>query len=170
MSETALCRKRLVNFCVGNGVDLGYGGDPIVPTAITIDIAKPYSHVGKHPQNLIGDARNLYWFKDCVLDYVYSSHLLEDFANTEEVLREWLRVIKYDGYMILYCPVEQKYREHCHKTGQPYNQSHKIENFDLYYVKGIFAKIKDVRFVYEMPLIDNYSFELVVQKGVSGII
>ena len=168
MSETELCRKRLACYCVGVGLDLGYGGDPIVSTAITLDLTAPYSHVGKAPQNICGDARDLYWFKDCTLDYVYSSHLLEDFEDTEKVLREWLRVLKYGGYLILYCPVEKRYREHCQKTGQQYNQSHKIENFDMHYVKGIFEKIKDVTFVRQVDVIDIYSFELVVQKGVTG--
>jgi predicted SAM-dependent methyltransferase len=169
MSETEKCRKRLACWCIGNGLDLGYGGDPIIPTAITVDLTEPYTHVGKHPQNLMGDASNLYWFKDNSLDYVFSSHLLEDFVDTEKVLREWLRVLKLDGRLILYCPIEQKYRKHCLETHQPYNQSHKIENFDFYYVKDILQnKIKNVTFVYQVDSIDIYSFEMVVQKGVSG--
>jgi predicted SAM-dependent methyltransferase len=170
MSETALCRNRLKHFCVGNGIDIGYGGDPIVPTAITIDIVTPYTHLGNHPQNLMGDGQDLYWFQDFSLDYVYSSHLLEDFENTEKVLREWLRVLKYNGYMVLYCPVEKKYREHCSKTGQTYNLFHKHENFDMNYVKEILCKIGDLRFIIQNELVDTYSFELVVQKGVTGII
>jgi predicted SAM-dependent methyltransferase len=170
MSETTLCRDRLKHFCIGNGVDIGYGGDPIVPTAITIDLPNPYTYVGAAPQNLSGDGRDLYWFKDFSLDYVFSSHLLEDFDNTEIPLREWLRVLKYDGYLIIYCPVEKIYRKHCEKTGQTYNLNHKHENFDMYYVKDILSKIGDVRFVIQNELVDIYSFELVVQKGVTGII
>jgi predicted SAM-dependent methyltransferase len=170
MSETEKCRNRLAHWCTGNGIDIGYGGDPIVPTAITIDLPNPYTHVGIYPQNLSGDGQDLYWFRDFSLNYVYSSHLLEDFENTEIPLREWLRVLTYDGYMILYCPVEKKYREHCEKNGQTYNLNHKHENFDMYYVKNILSKIGNIRFVHQLELVDDYSFELVIQKGVTGIL
>src|SRR3972149_2826407 len=106
MSETFRCRERLKKFCTGYGLDIGYGGDPIVPSAITVDLPKPYAKVGECPLNLGGDAGNLRWFRDTVLDYVYSSHLLEDFPayKTEAVLREWMRVLKPRGNLILYLP------------------------------------------------------------------
>ena len=44
--------------------------------------------------SLVPKAKDLYWFRDGVLDYVYSSHLLEDYVDTEAVLREWLRVLR----------------------------------------------------------------------------
>jgi predicted SAM-dependent methyltransferase len=165
MSETPNCRNRLIKYCQGYGLDLGYGGDPITPSAITVDLPIPYAHVGNHPLNLGGDARNIYWFKDNVLDYVFSSHLLEDFENTEEVLREWIRVLKVGGYLVLFCPDEQIYHEHCRKTGQDYNLAHKISNFSLAYVKKILLeKFPDMEIVHENPLIDVYSFEIVARK------
>jgi len=164
VSETSKCRERLKKYIRGYGVDIGYGGDPIVDWAITIDLPTPYTKVGNHPLNLGGDARNLYWFRDEVLDFVYSSHLLEDFENTKEVLKEWLRVLKVGGHLILYCPVEQVYREHCKKTGQPYNYAHKIEHFDMEYVKNVLDEIGVTEIVHSNPLVDDYSFELVAKK------
>jgi predicted SAM-dependent methyltransferase len=165
MSETARCRERLKQFCIGYGIDAGYGGDPIIPTAITVDLPQPYTKVGDAVLNLGGDARNLYWFKDNVLDYVYSSHLLEDFEDTASVLKEWLRVLKPGGHLVLFCPDEQIYRAHCKKTGQDYNLSHKIDNFGLDYVKKMLAdNFSGLEIVHETPLIDDYSFELVVRK------
>ncbi len=96
-SETAKCRDRLGEYCQGNGVDLGAGGDLITADSISVDLPKPYRNVGKVKPNLKGDARNLIWFKNGVLDYVYASHLLEDFKDTEKVLKEWLRVLKPEG-------------------------------------------------------------------------
>jgi len=163
--EPSKCRERLKHFCIGNGLDLSYGGDPILPSAITVDLPRPYTHVGNGPLHLAGDARDLYWFRNNVLDYVYSSHLLEDFENTYDVLKEWLRVIKPGGYLILYCPDELTYREHCRKTGQSYNYSHKIKDFSLKYVKKILTdRFVNIKIVHENPLVDEYSFELVVQK------
>ncbi len=163
--ETSRCRERLKRFCVGYGLDIGYGGDPIVPGAITVDLPQPYTKVGGAPLNLGGDARDLYWFRDEVFDYVYSSHLLEDFEDTRSVVKEWLRVIKPGGYLILFCPDEQVYRRHCRKTGQAYNCAHKIDNFSLAYVKQILLECsRGAEVVHETPLVDDYSFELVVRK------
>src|SRR4051794_21358440 len=80
-SETSKSRERLAKYCEGYGLDLGYGGDPISFSAIRMDLPQPYTRVGELPVQLGGKAENLYWFKDGVLDYVYSSHLLEDFHN-----------------------------------------------------------------------------------------
>lgn len=169
LSETSRCRERLKKYCTGYGIDVGYGGDPIVPTAITVDIPKPYTAVGAAPLNLGGDARSLYWFKDGVLDYVFSSHLLEDFCENEiqPILAEWLRVIKPNGYVILYCPDEQKFRKHCRDTGQPYNNNHNIENFSLNFVKNILKNFPDVKIIHENPVCEEYSFEIVIWKEVS---
>src|SRR3954451_8769285 len=67
-SETSKCRARLAPHCTRYGVDLGPGGDPITPHAIRVDLPQPYSHVGSLPVQLGGDAENLYWFRDGVLD------------------------------------------------------------------------------------------------------
>lgn len=165
-SETSLCRHRLKKYCIGYGIDIGFGGDKIVPAATGIDFPTPYTKVGSDPVNLGGNAMDLYWFRDGVLDYVYSSHLLEDFPPdlTENVLKEWLRVLKIGGYLILYLPDEQKYRAHCKKTGQPYNAAHKVENFNLDYIKSILEKIGGVLIVHENPSCEAYSFEIVGRK------
>jgi len=160
LSETAKCRPRLAKYCIGHGCDLGSGNDPIVPWAITIDI-KP----DVHPQ-VLGDAAHLDWFADNELDFVYSSHLLEDFIDTETVLCEWLRVLKQDGLLILFGPNEQIYHRHCINTGQPYNRAHKIDNFSLEYIKTILQKINGIKIIHQAPIIDDYSFELVVKKEI----
>src|SRR6516225_5766892 len=103
-SETSKCRGRLALFCTGYGVDLGFGGDPITETAIRVDLPQPYTHVGAYGIQLGGTATSLFWFNDGVLDYVYSSHLLEDFEDTQGLLKEWLRVLKIGGRLVLFCP------------------------------------------------------------------
>jgi predicted SAM-dependent methyltransferase len=163
-SETSKCRHRLAPFCTGYGVDLGFGGDPIAEHAICVDRVLPYAEVGGKRVQLGGDAKNLYWFRDGVLDFVYSSHLLEDFEGTEETLREWLRILKPGGNLVLYCPNEQRFREYCNKTGQPYNKNHRHPNFNLAYVKEILAGLGEDNFIYEKSEVDEYSWELVVAK------
>lgn len=163
-SETSKCRPRLAQYCVGYGVDLGFGGDPITQAAIRVDSPRPYAETGNAPVQLGGDATHLEWFRDGVLDYVYSSHLLEDFVETETVLREWLRVLKPGGRLIIFCPDEQVYRTHCQKTGQTYNEHHKHADFSLHKVKEVLSRIGGSRVVYENPLVDVYSWDLVAEK------
>lgn len=163
-SETSKCRGRLASWCEGSGVDLGFGGDPIAPAAVRVDFPQPYAATGAHPVQLAGDASQLRWFRDGVLDYVFSSHLLEDFGDTAAVLREWLRVLRPGGRLVLFCPDEQVYRKHCRETGQIYNEHHKHADFSLKKVKDILLAIGGVKFVHEADLVDIYSWELVAEK------
>lgn len=163
-SETSRCRRRLAPYCQGYGIDVGFGGDAISTSAIRVDLPKPYADTGDQSVQLGGDARDLKWFADASLDYVYSSHLLEDFEDTERVLREWLRVLRQGGVLIIFCPDEQLYRKHCKRTGQPYNPHHIHDNFSLESVKAALASIGGTKVVHEVGLVDEYSWELVAEK------
>jgi SAM-dependent methyltransferase len=163
-SETSKCRARLAPYCVGYGLDLGFGGDPITATAIRMDMPTPYAYTGDYPVQLGGKAEDLYWFRDGVLDFVYSSHLLEDYADTEAVLREWLRVLRPGGRLIIFCPDEPIFRKHCAATGQPYNPHHVHADFSLEKVKGHLERIGGTRVIHETPVVDIYSWELICEK------
>lgn len=160
-SETAKCRPRLARYCGGYGCDLGAGGElPIVPWAITVDL-----NANACPR-VLGDATRLDWLADDELDFVYSSHLLEDFVDTETVLCEWLRVLRPGGLLVLFGPDERIYHQHCNRTGQLYNTAHKIPAFSLEYVKAVFQRMGGTKVVHQAALVDDYSFELVVKKEV----
>jgi len=122
-SETGSRRALTVPFCQGFGVDLGSGGDPVVPFAIQID-RNPRA---RHLVHLFGDATKDLPFKDGVLDYVYSSHLLEDFKDWTPILTEWLRVIKPGGYLVIMVPDHGLFRAAVSR-GQPDNLDHKHES------------------------------------------
>lgn len=163
-SETSKCRARLAPFCTGYGLDLGFGGDPISAAAIRVDMPQPYTQLGQSPVQLGGDARDLRWFRDGTLDFIFSSHLLEDFEDTAEVLREWLRVLRPGGRLVLFCPDEQRFRAYCRATGHPYNPHHKQEHFSLAFVQEVLRGLGQDRFIHAVPLIDHYSWELVCEK------
>lgn len=163
MSETTLARPSMSRWCVGYGLDIGFGGDKILPGAIGVDMPKPYTKVGQDPVQLGGDARDLRWFRDGVLDYVYSSHLLEDFEDTRTVLREWARVLRPGGHLVLYLPYEKAYRAHCDHLGQQRNAWHKHPDFDAGHVKRC-AEGLGLTPVHESGLVGEYSFELVFRK------
>lgn len=131
-SETAKHRKLLEVFCTGNGLDLGSAGDPIVPTAIQVERVDNYCPFfdHKYPPQLRGDATKLEWFKDGVLDYVFSSHLIEDFTADEQrvICKEWARVVKPGGHIVILAPEQGRWREAVRK-GQPPNNAHQHEPF-----------------------------------------
>ena len=164
VSETSKVRRALSGFCSGNGLDIGYGGDPIVPQAICLDLPERYASYKRHPQHLRGDARDLYWFRDASLDYVFSSHLLEDFEDTAAVLSEWLRVVRPGGLLVLFLPDEKAYRKHCRERGISPNPHHIHPDFSLAYIKRMVSKRDDVEIIHEKFPSGIYSFELVLKK------
>jgi predicted SAM-dependent methyltransferase len=162
-SETSKHRGIFEPYVQGDGLDIGFGGDPIRPSSITIDL--PGEMVaGYHPTNLVGDAASLPWFRSGVLSYVYSSHCLEDFQDTEAPLREWLRVIQPGGFLCLLLPDQRKYVRHRMLRGEIPNQAHKHSSFGLEFVKRILHRIGGTAVVYENNNLDEYNIALVVKK------
>jgi SAM-dependent methyltransferase len=133
MSETSKHRPLTVPFCQGNGIDLGSGGDPVVPWAISVDLPPDDFHrynAGSEGWGTIhwrGDARSLP-FKDGTLDFVYSSHLLEDFHDWWPVLEEWARVLKPEGHLVILVPDRERWAAAIAR-GQPPNCEHRHESF-----------------------------------------
>lgn len=166
--EPVWCRERLAKWCTGNGADLGFGGAPISPTAICIDRAEGHPERAVvpgpvPPTHFVGDVRDLP-FKDGTLDYVFSSHVLEDFEETADVLKEWARVIKVNGYIVLFLPDQPAYEKDCEKHGIMPNGAHKHRDFSLEFVKNKIPENCVV--VHELwPVPGNpYSFDLVIKK------
>ena len=85
-------------YCKGKGLDIGYGGDPVVAGVTGWD----YEH---------GDAHFLNGLDDEAFDFVYSSHLLEHLPDVDAALTNWWRVLKPGGYFILYLPHRDLYEK-----------------------------------------------------------
>lgn len=157
-SETSKVRHLVMPFCTGNGIDIGHGGDKIRPSAIGVDLYQMYTNVGCDVSQLESTGGfNLPWFQDNSLDYVYSSHLLEDFTNTAEVLEEWCRVINPYGKLILVLPEQKIYETYS------YNEHHKHKGFGKDYVKRCMPR--NMQLIYETDIIYNYNFIMVYMKG-----
>jgi len=73
-------------------------------------------------------------------------------------------VLRPGGRLVLFCPDEQAYRAHCAATGQPYNQHHVHADFSLAFVKRALGESAPCAILHETPLVDVYSWELVVEK------
>lgn len=100
-----------------------------MPHVIGVDNFDEYRGVtdprtGEHWRpDVCADVMNLDMFTDESMDFAFSSHLLEHIEDTEAALREWWRVIKPGGYLILYLPDKRHYPnigqpganpDHCH--------------------------------------------------------
>jgi predicted SAM-dependent methyltransferase len=171
-SETSRHRVLLAPYCSGCGVDIGFGGDAITPSAIRMDLPSPYTRLGPAAVQLGGDCRELTWLCDGGLDYVYSSHVLEDFpeAETASILQEWTRVLKPAGRLVLLLPDQQRYLTYCRRLGEVDadgvlgNAHHAIAHFSLAYVEGVVRRLGTLRQVAAHPSLGPYSFAVVYEK------
>jgi SAM-dependent methyltransferase len=78
-------------------------GDKILPGYVNVDVAP--ARAG-HKPDVICDLRRLAPFTDDSADEVLAVHVVEHFWRWEvvDVLREWMRVLKPGGKMVLECP------------------------------------------------------------------
>lgn len=93
-----------------HGLDLGCGGNKTIPTAIGIDrdLAGAFGKYGGRKTSaseadIQGDVTALE-FPDDSQDYAIARHVLEHIVDTMAALREWHRVLKPGGRLVLACP------------------------------------------------------------------
>jgi len=85
-------------YCKGEGLDIGYGSDPITPNVYGWDIVN-------------GDAQYLNGIDDESFDYVYSSHCLEHMFDVRIALKNWFRVVKKGGFLLIAIPHRDLYEK-----------------------------------------------------------
>jgi len=137
-SETPKYRHLTARYCLladgtpGCGVDIASQGCAVAPWAMGFDLPKDeFDHYcsnqpAKGPVQLRGHAEHLP-FDDNSLDFVYSSHLLEDFLEWEPILTEWVRALKPGGHLIILVPDKELWAAALDR-GQPPNCAHKHES------------------------------------------
>ena len=97
--ESRKCRYRIATLCRGFGLDLSVRDEKIVPDAIGIcKVRNPKADLALD----ISANDGLGVFSDNQFDYVFDAHQLGDFSCTEAILKEWWRVVKPGGFLILY--------------------------------------------------------------------
>lgn len=116
-NESGKIRWELVEYTNGRGLDLGCGQFKAFPHFIGVDNGHHWGMKGVDVH--VDTCENLDLFASQSMDFVFSSHLLEHITNYKAALKEWLRVIKTDGYLILYVPDEDEYPKVGEKGANP---------------------------------------------------
>lgn len=101
----------------GKGLELGYKGYlqgivPILETAIGVDLDYP-GYDGKTLP-----------FADESQDFVYNSHTLEHIDDYKQAIKEWFRVTKTGGHIIIVVPHQFLYEKKSEKPSR-WNGDHK---------------------------------------------
>lgn len=112
VTEVAKTRWRAVPFTSGKGLDLGCGAQRLFNTefVVSIDNGAGVQFGQQIVANLQMDAKELTTFAANSWDYVFSSYLLQEFEykDVPTVLRDWMRVVKPGGFLVLYLPDEDQ--------------------------------------------------------------
>lgn len=147
-SETSKVRHLVLDYCTGKGCDIGFGGDKIKKeNCLGIDYAAPYAYTGKDKVDIACDVMNEHIpVTDDTFDYVYSSHLIEDFIDTKKALQEFIRILKPGGNLILVFPDQRLYEEYCVKTGQPINIHHVHTGMSLHFMLVKINEVENINY------------------------
>ena len=108
----------------GFGLDIGAGSFKVLPQVVSVDNGFDNVMFGIpfKADVTVKSAEDLTVFGSQTMDFVYSSHLLEHLEKPEKALKEWWRILRPKGVMVLYLPHEDLYP----KVGEPgANPDHK---------------------------------------------
>lgn len=107
------------SYFVGRGIDIGGGPDPL-------QIYKEFFPLLQSVETWDweqGDAQYMASVRDETFDFVHSSHCLEHMMDPEVALRNWFRILKPGGYLIMLVPDEDMYEQGIFPSS--YNNDHK---------------------------------------------
>jgi SAM-dependent methyltransferase len=105
-------RLAVLPYCVGQGLDVGCA--KTTPEAIGVDLV-PKGELGRFGSQVLrpsaadvcasGDAMPV--FADGSMDYVVARHNLEHYTDVVKTLREWWRVLKPGGRLVVVLPDDE---------------------------------------------------------------
>lgn len=168
-NEARKVKYDIVKYTRGKVLDLGCGPWKTFPHFIGIDnmdeLVDIWRYIGRNP-DITMDATNLSIFSTGSFDAVFSSFLLDQVDDPEKTLREWWRVVKPGGYLILYLPLKGEYPSKGEEGCNPLHQW----DFDQNYMQLIFGEsahlggyicVKNEKRIEN----DEYSFLVIFQKA-----
>ena len=160
----------IVRYTRGHVLELGAGMRKTWPHFTSVDSCVAANGARPTGIDIVQNCKDLSLFGDKSWDAVFSSHLLEHFDPKEvpQVLKEWTRVLREWGYLVLYVPSANLYP----KAGTPgANDDHKwniypgdIERLLKQHTKCGWTQLERE----ERNQNDEYSHFLVFQKRNDG--
>ena len=131
-NESGKVRWEIVPFTRGKGLDLGCGPHKAFPHFTGVDNLKDVEMFGiqMKPDVVVESCERLTEFEAESLDFVFSSHLLEHIEDYASALKEWWRVIKPGGHLVLYLPHKHLYPNVGTPGANP-DHKHDFEPFDI---------------------------------------
>ena len=140
------------------GIDMGGPSGKPIDGIINVNLCFP-NLLGKN-EMIIGRCETLP-FKNDSIDYIISSHTLEHIKNTEDVLRECLRVLKIGSLIAIIIP-DKRYFLHDPKVVQDGETAwSEMEPNELLNILKKFMNIEIISF---NTLDNNFEFECIIKK------
>lgn len=100
-------RRFATTYFVGKGIDIGCGSDPISNFAEFYPLITEMMNWDLEQ----GDATHLHDVDDESFDFVHSSHSLEHMSDPRVAMKNWIRVMKPGGHMVLLLPDEDMFEQ-----------------------------------------------------------
>ena len=147
------------------GIDVGCGTSRVDDMIVSVDRQADYKYA--HAQ-LVWDCENLDLFADGKLDFIFSSHCLEDFENIDRVFFNWWRKLRTNGLMLLLLPDMQGGRYPTVEQGG--NPSHRTNTGKLFMVEMLKRLSEREGIKYEVlqqdtiPHNESSSIDFVIRK------
>ena len=116
-------------YFVGKGLDIGAGPDPL---GLYIELFPRMEGVKVWDKDN-GDAQTLIELEDNHFNFVHSSHCLEHMEDPATSLKNWFRVLKPEGHLIITVPDEDMYEQGVFPSA--WNSDHKY-TFTIYKSKS----------------------------------
>lgn len=123
----------LRRYFVGDGLDIGGKPDPLLLYQELFPLIRSIRTWDLED----GDAQYLATVPDDSLDFVHSSHCLEHLVAPEEGLRNWLRVVRRGGHVVITVPDEDLYEQGVFPS--TFNRDHKW-TFTIFKMKSWSAR------------------------------
>ena len=118
-------KKAMLNFCIGKGVEIGCGGNKLKEDVVGVDITPKDERGIAGCQIGVKSAADITIrdfklpFADNEFEYLVARHSLEHIVEDMAALKEWVRVLKHGGLLIIAVPDEEAV------DGMPLDPTHK---------------------------------------------
>jgi SAM-dependent methyltransferase len=95
------------HYFVGDGIDVGSGSDSLGRVARLFPLIRSVTDFDVPD----GDAQDLAKHPDARFDFLHSSHCLEHVRDARVALRNWCRVVRPRGHLVVLVPDEDLYEQ-----------------------------------------------------------